>query len=163
MFAERRLRMTAITVSLAEKVLAVIYDILYIANDVIARALRSANTPTILEPTGMLRGDGKRPDGVTMIPWSRGKALVWDFTCPDTLGPSHVRQTSLAAGSAAIAAESKKRTKYAKLSVANSFVPFAIETWCLGIGCVLSVFRDRQPHRCDHRRTAVDSVLPTTS
>ena len=99
-----------------------------LANDVIARALRSAKTPTILEPTGMLRGDGKRPDGVTMIPWSKGKALVWDFTCPDTLAPSHVRQTSLAAGSAAIAAESKKRTKYAELSVANSFVPFAIET-----------------------------------
>ncbi len=99
-----------------------------LANDVIARALRSANTPTILEPTGMLRGDGKRPDGVTMIPWSRGKALVWDFTCPDTLAPSHVRQTSVAAGSAAIAAESKKRSKYAELSVAHSFVPFAIET-----------------------------------
>ena len=99
-----------------------------LANDVISRALRSANTPSILEPTGMLRADGKRPDGVTMIPWSRGKALVWDFTCPDTLAPSHVRQTSVAAGSAAIAAESKKRTKYAEVSVSNSFVPFAIET-----------------------------------
>jgi hypothetical protein len=99
-----------------------------LANDLIARAFRSANTPATLEPTGLLRGDGKRPDGVTMTPWSRGRTLVWDFTCPDTLAPSHVRQSSLAAGSAAVEAETKKRTKYSALTVAHTFVPFAIET-----------------------------------
>ena len=80
-----------------------------IANDLIARAFRSANTPATLEPCGLLRGDEKRPDGVTMTPWSKGRSLVWDFTCPDTLAPSHVRQSSLAAGTAAVEAESKKQ------------------------------------------------------
>jgi hypothetical protein len=27
----------------------------------------------------------ERPDGVTLIPWKRGRTLVWDVTCVDTL------------------------------------------------------------------------------
>jgi hypothetical protein len=100
-----------------------------LANDVIARAFRSADVPVEVEPSGLLRTDGKRPDGVTAIPWSRGKCLVWDFTCPDTLAPSHITQTSAAAGSAARTAEVKKRTKYADLSPSYDFFPFAVETF----------------------------------
>ena len=33
--------------------------------------------------------DGKHPDGVTIVPWERGKVLVWDFTCPDTFRNAH--------------------------------------------------------------------------
>ena len=76
----------------------------------------------------MLRSDGKRPDGVTMIPWSRGRTLVWDFTCPDTVAPSRVHQTSLATGVAASDAESKKLAKYSELIQNHVFVPFAVET-----------------------------------
>jgi len=54
-----------------------------LANDVIARAFRSAEFPADLEPQRLLRGDCKRPDGETLIPWSRGKHAVWDFICPD--------------------------------------------------------------------------------
>ena len=99
-----------------------------LANDVIARAFRSAEVPADLEPQGLLRSDGKRPDGATLIPWSRGKHAVWDFTCPDTLAPSHLAQTSLAVGSAAQAAEASKRVKYAGLGPGYSFYPVAIET-----------------------------------
>ena len=99
-----------------------------LANDVIARAFRSAEVPADLEPQGLLRGDGKRPDGATLIPWSRGKHAVWDFICPDTLAPSHLAQTSLAVGSAAQAAEASKRLKYAGLGSGYSFYPVAIET-----------------------------------
>ena len=63
-----------------------------------------------------------------MIPWSRGKCAVWDFTCPDTLAPSHLAQTSLAVGSAASTAESSKRLKYAGLADSYTFYPVAIET-----------------------------------
>ena len=38
------------------------------ANDVIARALRSAEVPNIREPAGCSRQNGKRPDGMTLIP-----------------------------------------------------------------------------------------------
>lgn len=99
-----------------------------LANDIIARAFRSAEVPVETEPPGLLRTDGKRPDGVSIIPWSAGRCVVWDFTCPDTLAPSHINHTSLAAGSAAEKAESNKRIKYADLIPSYEFAPFAVET-----------------------------------
>ena len=40
----------------------------------------SAGIPATKEPTGLVRQDGKRPDGLTLIPWQGGKSLVWDVT-----------------------------------------------------------------------------------
>ena len=100
-----------------------------LANDIIARSLRSADTPVTLEPTGMVRSDGKKPDGVTMIPWSRGRTLVWDFTRPDTVAPSRVHQTSLATSVAASDAESKKLAKYSELIQNHVFVPFPVDVF----------------------------------
>ena len=42
-------------------------------NNIIHRAMTSANIPSRLEPTGMTRDDGKHPDGATLIPWKTGK------------------------------------------------------------------------------------------
>ena len=53
---------------------------------------------------------------------------AWDFTCPDTLAPSHIPTSSTAAGSAAEEAESRKRAKYAALIPTFDFAPVAIET-----------------------------------
>jgi len=44
-------------------------------NDIIKRACASVNVPTLLEPPGLFRTDGKRPDGLTLIPWSKGRCL----------------------------------------------------------------------------------------
>ena len=52
-----------------------------LGNNIIHRAFIQANIPSQLEPNGLCRTDGKRPDGMTYVPWARGKALVWDFTC----------------------------------------------------------------------------------
>ena len=57
-------------------------------SDIIHRTLTSAKVPSRLEPSGLHRSDGKRPDGITMIPWRNGKLLVWDATSPDTFAPS---------------------------------------------------------------------------
>ena len=54
-------------------------------NEVVKRALCSANLQAIREPPGVNRGDGKRPDGMTMVPWSHGKPLVWDVTVVDSV------------------------------------------------------------------------------
>ena len=101
-----------------------------LANDVIVRAIRSVDVHAELEPSRLLRDDGKRPDGATLDPWHRGKYLVWDFTCPDTLAPSHLLRSSTAAGSAAVAAEARKLAKYQDLVRSDdyTFVPIAIET-----------------------------------
>lgn len=79
-------------------------------NDILQRALASgANVPALLEPSGVLRDDGKRPNGMSLIPWEMGRVLVWDATCVDTLAPSHLHGTSVSPGAAADAAERKKR------------------------------------------------------
>jgi hypothetical protein len=61
-------------------------------NDLIRRALSSAGVPAILEPPGMCREDGKRPDGMSLFPWKDGRSVVWDFTCrfARTKLPTHV-------------------------------------------------------------------------
>ncbi|XP_072937198.1 uncharacterized protein [Epargyreus clarus] len=97
-------------------------------NDVIRRALVTINVPATLEPKGIVRDDGKRPDGLTLVPWKQGRSLVWDATCVDTMAPSHIQATSMRAGAAAESAEAVKRRKYANISQSYMFVPFAVET-----------------------------------
>ena len=97
-------------------------------NDIIWRALSRANIPAVKEPQGLVRTDGKRPDGVTQIPWSEGKCASWDVTVTDTLAASNVSISCTAAGSAAEAAASKKLQKYAEIMNRYTFVPLAFET-----------------------------------
>ena len=68
-------------------------------NDIFKRALSAAHIPSRLEPTGLLRADGKRPDGVTLTPWKSGRLLVWDATCPDTFAPSYRAHATVEPGS----------------------------------------------------------------
>src|SRR6218665_50558 len=75
------------------------------------------------EPPGLLRADGKRPDGATLVPWSKGKYTTWDFTSIHTCAASYIRLTSTTAGSAAELAVSRKVTKYADLPATHNFVP----------------------------------------
>ena len=49
-------------------------------NSLIKQTLGSLDLPSMLEPRGLYRTDGKCQDGVTMIPWEMGKQLVWDVT-----------------------------------------------------------------------------------
>ena len=84
-----------------------------------------ANVPAMLEPSGIVREDNKRPDGMSKIPWSQGHHLL---TCPDTLAPSHLPATSVEVGSAAKAAQERKMVKYQSFAVDHIFVPIAIET-----------------------------------
>ncbi|CAL8119405.1 unnamed protein product [Orchesella dallaii] len=97
-------------------------------NDVIRRALNTAGYPSVLEPPGLVRDDGKRPDGLTLVPWRMGKSLIWDATCVDTLAPSHVIGSAVEAGNAANIAANLKLNKYKSLSTNYFFVPFAVET-----------------------------------
>ena len=96
-------------------------------NSIVQRALSAAGVSSRLEPSGVVRLDGKRPDGVTMVPWSSGKPLVWDATCPNTLAPSHVSVAVHSPGSVAKAAEVKKCARYESLNRSYSFTPVAIE------------------------------------
>lgn len=97
-------------------------------NDVLFRALLRAGVPAMKEPPGLLRSDGKRPDGVTQIPWVSGKCLAWDVTVTDTLARSYAHLSSISAGKAAERAAEGKMQKYAAMSATHDFQPIAIET-----------------------------------
>ena len=97
-------------------------------NDIVHRAMSAAHLPSRLEPTGLFRSDGKRPDGVTLVPWRSGRLLVWDATCLDTFAPSHLPSATREAGAVAAQAERSKQEKYSALDQCHTFTPVAIET-----------------------------------
>jgi len=99
-------------------------------NDIIHRSLSSINVPSTLEPRGLSRDDGKKPDGLTLFPWERGQSLVWDATCIDTVAVSYLRISALESGSAAEFAQNKKHSNYTYIKSQNYFfVAFAVETF----------------------------------
>ena len=75
----------------------------------------------------MLRSDGKRPDGVSVVPWRSGKCLVWDVTCVDTFAPSYRSLAVQGTGTVATRAESLKEEKYFDLLHTHEFAPIAVE------------------------------------
>jgi hypothetical protein len=70
-----------------------------------------------LEPNGLSRDDGKRPDGTTLVPWIKGQLLVWDVTIVDTLTDSYVLKTSEVSGFAAEMASKRKHSTYTSSSI----------------------------------------------
>jgi hypothetical protein len=97
-------------------------------NDLVWRSLIRADVPSIKEPAGLLRSDGKRPDGLTQIPWKAGRCMTWDVTVTDTLAESYLASTSTTAGAAAEGAASRKELKYQALASTHAFIPLAFET-----------------------------------
>ena len=92
-------------------------------NDIIKRGLGAAGFPSQLEPVGLDRGDGKRPDGITLFPFRSGKSLIWDATCTCTFSSGNLISSAINPGSAAASAEASKVAKYRFI-----FTPFAVET-----------------------------------
>ena len=97
-------------------------------NNIIFRAFASANIPATKEPVGLSRSDGKRPDGLTLIPWHAGRSLTWDVTVTHTLAESYLSVTPLTRGRAAELAASRKVDKYANIAQSFLFQPLVFET-----------------------------------
>ena len=81
-----------------------------------------------MKPPGLERGDGSRPDGITVFQFSGDRSLVWDCTCVDTFAGVHLNRSAMEAGIAANIAKERKRCKYAALAEAHQFEPIAVET-----------------------------------
>jgi len=84
-------------------------------NDVVTRAFVFASFPVTKKPIGLARQDGKRPDGLALIPWQRGKPLTWDVTVAPTLADSSVSVAAYLGGAAAEQAADRKSAKYDQL------------------------------------------------
>ena len=98
-------------------------------NSLMKLTLGSLDLPSMVESHGLYRTDGKRPDGVTMIPWEVGRQLVWDVTVVHALAPSRLNQGSLCnPGTTATEAEAHKIEKYCELiDDGYIFQPLALE------------------------------------
>ena len=97
-------------------------------NDIVWRALQRAGIPSTKEPNGLSFTDERRPDGLTLIPWSNGRSVTWDVTVINTLADSYLPTSSQQTGGAAELAATRKDTKYADLAERYTFVPIAVET-----------------------------------
>lgn len=92
--------------------------------DTIWRSLQNADTPSAKELMGLLRTDGKRPDGATLIPWCAGKYKTWNTTVVHTCAASYLSPTVISAGSAAELADVHKTARCALLPATHMFVPY---------------------------------------
>jgi len=63
------------------------------------------------EPAGWFRTDGKRPDGLTLVPWKSGKSLCLDVKVICPLAESYVTGSAREASAAAELADSRKEDK----------------------------------------------------
>jgi len=92
-------------------------------NELVARAFVSAGIPVTKEPNGLSRSDGKRPDGLPLIPWQKGKPLCWDVTVICALANSYLQSATTSAGAVAELATTRKVTKYSALEDQYIFCP----------------------------------------
>jgi len=82
------------------------------------------------EPDGLSRSYGKRPDGLSVVPWDAGKPLSWDVTVVCPLADSCV----VAAASSpwgwftSRGVGARKAGKYTKMATSHIFQPLAIES-----------------------------------
>jgi len=97
-------------------------------NDCISRAMTTAMIPNRLEPVGLLRDDARRPDGESLVPWSRGRCVAWDASCIHRLAASWIGRSTKTGTPAADVAELRKRAKYNDLPNEYSFEPVVCET-----------------------------------
>ena len=74
---------------------------------------------------GLSRSDGKRPNGLSLVPWEAGKPLTWDVTVICPLADSAAARE---AGSAAEEAATRKTAKYSSIQAHHIFQPVAVES-----------------------------------
>ena len=110
-------------------------------NEDVKRALVTAGYHALREPPGLSPDVNIRPDGITQIPWTRGRSLIWYVTVVDTLAPTYVEKSAETTGSAVERVEKKKTNHYRSLLNRYVFVPLALR--CLGIGSKIVFQRAR--------------------
>ena len=86
-----------------------------VLNDIILLAINGADVPAVKKPSGLNRQNGKRLDGLSLIPWLSGKPLLWDVMVASTLDGSYVDTAATGAVLVADQAADRKTATYADL------------------------------------------------
>jgi len=87
-------------------------------NGVIYRAFASAQVTGAKEPAALSCSDGRRPDGMTLIPWQNDKALTCDVTVATTVADFYISASARSTDAAAELVVMRKITKYYNLPAA---------------------------------------------
>jgi hypothetical protein len=107
-------------------------------NDITHKALNKCNLAAIREPNNLSRTDGKKPDGVTLIPWSKGKSLMWDATIPNTMASSYLKTSSSKACKVTNLAEKKKSPNMTTFPKVSVLFQWQSKLWVLGATKVIN-------------------------
>jgi hypothetical protein len=92
----------------------------------LSKTLQSVDIGNRLEPNDLW--PGKRPDGVTILPFNKGKRLIWDVTVSDSFAPTYRQKALSEPGLVAEAAEIRKIANYRGLEEKFLIQPVAFET-----------------------------------
>ena len=123
-------------------------------NSRIQHALQSAGVAATLEPIGLNLTDGKRPDGCTILPFTRGKEMAWDATVCHTCAPTYIAAASTKARSVAETAEGHKDQKYRPLSDRVLFRAVGLETFGAFGPSAIALFDDIAARIQAHQNTS---------
>ena len=89
----------------------------------------SAGIPCSREPLGLSRSDGKRPSGLSLVPWVAGKPMTWDVTVICLLANSFIASAAHEAGSAAEEAAIRKSAKYSDIQAITFSSQLPLSHW----------------------------------
>ena len=81
----------------------------------------------LLEPSDLSRDVSRKIDVIRKFAYLHGKLLRLDCTCVDTFSSTNLKESGMNTGSAAIAPETSKRTKYLFLTDCYQFDAVTIE------------------------------------
>ena len=114
----------------------------------------TSKIPASKEPTGLLRTDGKRPYGVTLIPWMHGKCLAWDVTMPDKFAASHLSTTAFESWISRRIVSHAEDPKVCQHR-ADSYLHTGRhgDVWCIKHSSERTTHRTRKKNLRDHRRS----------
>ena len=87
-----------------------------------------ANIKCTLEPSNLLENSSRRPDGVTLVPWERGKCLAWDVNIRHSTAMSYLKSVVENNRPICDEAEEQKQRKYSDLNINYIFQPICFDT-----------------------------------
>jgi len=102
-------------------------NVIHALKDLIARSFASAGVPVTKDPIRLFQSDRKGPNGLTPVPWQRGKSLFWDVTVFCPLAESYVTEAAREAGAAGELAATRKEVKYTGIVGHHMYKPIAVE------------------------------------
>jgi hypothetical protein len=97
--------------------------------------VKASSFSASLEPNHLSRSDNKRPDGITISQWSRGKSLLWDASCIDSFPVSYIDKALWVSGQVAALERSLQGSDGEFF-----FTPFIVETTGVWGKCALINF-----------------------